>query len=224
MSATQEHSEALKPSKHGLRASSDTRTCGLGAGRSLVRIQSPRLQEKQVIEPKTAVSSSRKKGPPRGTISRTTCKHGDLPATLAGGKPGVAMALLKSPKSRQRRLAPVACRRGTGTLCRSRAGHVQVTANARTRTGGRWRPCRHRRSAYAAGDELPEHLRTREGQRAALREAKQKLARERAGREDAKVEAADAESQGVKLVLDPEVIVARMQGRGVGARGAPPAR
>jgi transposase len=63
------------------------------------------------------------------------------------------------------------------------------------------------------GDELPEHLRTREGRRAALREAKAKLARERAGREDAKVKVADAESQGVKLVLDPEVIVARMHWR-----------
>jgi transposase len=59
----------------------------------------------------------------------------------------------------------------------------------------------------ARGDELPEHLRTREGRRAALREAKQKLAR----RQDAKVKAADA--QGVELVLDPEAIVARVQGR-----------
>jgi transposase len=63
------------------------------------------------------------------------------------------------------------------------------------------------------GDELPEHLRIREGRRAALREAKAKLARERAGKEDLQAEAADAEPQGVKLVLDPEVIVARMHGR-----------
>jgi transposase len=65
----------------------------------------------------------------------------------------------------------------------------------------------------ARGDELPEHLRTREGRRAALREAKEKLARERAGREDAKVKAADAQSLGVELALDPEAIVSRMQGR-----------
>jgi transposase len=63
----------------------------------------------------------------------------------------------------------------------------------------------------ARGDELPEHLRTHEGRAAALRAAKQRLARERADTEDAKVKAADA--QGVKLVLDPEAIVARMQGR-----------
>jgi transposase len=60
----------------------------------------------------------------------------------------------------------------------------------------------------ARGDELPEHLRTREGRRAALRDAKEKLARERAGREGAK-----AEVQGVELKLDPEAIVARMQER-----------
>jgi transposase len=65
----------------------------------------------------------------------------------------------------------------------------------------------------ARGDELPEHLRTHEGRRAALAEAKEKLARERAGTKDAKVKAADEESPGVKLVLDPEVIVARTQGR-----------
>jgi transposase len=65
----------------------------------------------------------------------------------------------------------------------------------------------------ARGDELPEHLRTREGQRAALRAAKEKLARERAGRQDAEADAPDAQSRGVTLELDPEVIVARMQGR-----------
>jgi hypothetical protein len=53
------------------------------------------------------------------------------------------------------------------------------------------------------GDELPEHLRTREGRRAALREAKEKLAAGRAGRDATKSEAPEAESEGVKLVLDP---------------------
>ncbi len=63
------------------------------------------------------------------------------------------------------------------------------------------------------GDEPPEHLRTHEGRRAALRAAKEKLARERAGKVDPKAEVADAELQGVELMLDPEVIVARMHGR-----------
>ncbi len=63
----------------------------------------------------------------------------------------------------------------------------------------------------ARGDELPEHLQTREGRRAALRAAKEKLARERTERADLKEAAAKA--QGVELVLDPEAIVARVQGR-----------
>ena len=66
----------------------------------------------------------------------------------------------------------------------------------------------------ARGDELPEHLRTREGRRAALRAAKEKLARERAGREDAQSEVAgEQEAVEVKIELDPDVIVARTQGR-----------
>jgi transposase len=65
----------------------------------------------------------------------------------------------------------------------------------------------------ARGDELPEHLRTREGRRAALRAAKEKLARERADSDDTQAEPVETESQGVKLALDPEVIVARTQGR-----------
>jgi transposase len=60
----------------------------------------------------------------------------------------------------------------------------------------------------ARGDELPEHLRTAEGRRAALREAKRKLDRDRAGEPDS-----DGHGQGVSLEFDPAVIVARVQGR-----------
>jgi len=63
----------------------------------------------------------------------------------------------------------------------------------------------------ARGDELPEHLRTREGRRAALAAAKAKLERERAATDDANAGA--SEKQTVKLVFDPEVIVSRAQGR-----------
>ncbi len=64
------------------------------------------------------------------------------------------------------------------------------------------------------GDELPEHLRTREGRRAALAEAKQKLARERGKYVSAQSEAAgEVEVAEVKIELDPDVIVARTQGR-----------
>lgn len=55
----------------------------------------------------------------------------------------------------------------------------------------------------ARGDELPEQLRTAESRRAALREAKQRLAEQ----------GAVAEPERVEVSLDPEVIVERTQGR-----------
>jgi hypothetical protein len=58
------------------------------------------------------------------------------------------------------------------------------------------------------GDELPEHLRTSEGRRAALADARRKLERDRAKR-SADAEMADGtQSPGVELELDLEVIVA----------------
>jgi transposase len=64
----------------------------------------------------------------------------------------------------------------------------------------------------ARGDELPEHLRTSEGRRAALAEAKRKLERDQNG--SAKTKAAgEAEAPGVKVELDSDVIVPRIQGR-----------
>jgi transposase len=59
----------------------------------------------------------------------------------------------------------------------------------------------------ARGDELPEHLRTSEGRRKALREAKQKLDRERSER----LETGDVTSAPLKL--DPERFVTRPYGR-----------
>jgi transposase len=66
----------------------------------------------------------------------------------------------------------------------------------------------------ARGDELPEHLRTSEGRRAALKDAKQKLEAEHAENESAKTEAAaEPVASAVKIELDSEVIVARKDGR-----------
>jgi len=59
------------------------------------------------------------------------------------------------------------------------------------------------------GDELPEQLRTREGRRRALREAKECLARER-GRA---AEAPHDDEQPVTVELDPGQFVTRPQGR-----------
>jgi hypothetical protein len=57
------------------------------------------------------------------------------------------------------------------------------------------------------GDELPEHLRTREGRRKAFAEAKERLEREAA-------EPVDDEDVGeVTVKLDPETFVTRPQGR-----------
>src|SRR5215208_5983912 len=63
----------------------------------------------------------------------------------------------------------------------------------------------------ARGDELPERLRTSEGRRAALREAKAKLERE-AGRE-AQPDSDEPEGAGVEIELDPERFVTRSHGR-----------
>ncbi len=63
----------------------------------------------------------------------------------------------------------------------------------------------------ARGDELPEQLRTSEGRRAALREAKAKLEREReAGRT---AQAATDAPEGAEIELDPERFVTRSHGR-----------
>jgi transposase len=73
------------------------------------------------------------------------------------------------------------------------------------------------------GDELPEHLRTPEGRRAALKEAKQRLERERAAKREQLRDCAAGQDAGDRgegngpvaesLELDPAVIVARVQGR-----------
>ena len=63
----------------------------------------------------------------------------------------------------------------------------------------------------ARGDELPEQLRTPEGRRAALKEAKERLRREREQSDSPGDETPD--SDPVALVFDQEQIVARDQGR-----------
>jgi len=64
----------------------------------------------------------------------------------------------------------------------------------------------------ARGDELPERLRTSEGRKAALREAKEKLERERrAGEQRAKTD--EQEGAAVEVELDPDRFVTRAEGR-----------
>lgn len=65
----------------------------------------------------------------------------------------------------------------------------------------------------ARGDELPEQLRTAEGRRAALREAKRRLEQQRAAKPAAESPDDSVESDAVVVELDPEEIVGRVQGR-----------
>jgi transposase len=68
----------------------------------------------------------------------------------------------------------------------------------------------------ARGDELPEHLRTAEGRRVALREAKRQLEAERARQQlgqDAEVDAVEPGGSGVPLSLDPAEIVTSNSGQ-----------
>jgi transposase len=60
------------------------------------------------------------------------------------------------------------------------------------------------------GDELPEHLRTREGRRKALREARERLERER---QQAAESAPQDDEDEVAVELDPQQFVTRPQGR-----------
>ena len=62
------------------------------------------------------------------------------------------------------------------------------------------------------GDELPEHLRTREGRRKALREAKERLDRER-GQASEPPTPADETDVPVSVELDPREFVTRPEGR-----------
>jgi hypothetical protein len=74
----------------------------------------------------------------------------------------------------------------------------------------------------ARGDELPERLRTSAGPRAALREAKEELERER----EPEPARSDTEDSGgsVEIELDPARFVTRAMAAGLAARGAPGAR
>ena len=65
------------------------------------------------------------------------------------------------------------------------------------------------------GDELPEHLRTEEGRRAALAQARERLERELAdgGSEDGEEDDSDPGSPDLEIELDAVAIVAGQNGR-----------
>jgi Transposase DDE domain len=88
-----------------------------------------------------------------------------------------------------------------------------------SRSRGRSWPTRRKRTAARTsygdprGDELPEHLRTAAGRRAALRAAKKGLERERPREHDLGAEAPAEAPEGVALELDPARFVTRAHGR-----------
>jgi transposase len=65
----------------------------------------------------------------------------------------------------------------------------------------------------ARGDELPERLRTSEGRKAALRDAKEKLERERVSKQGAAAETETDAPEGAEIELDAERFVTRSHGR-----------
>jgi len=65
----------------------------------------------------------------------------------------------------------------------------------------------------ARGDELPELLRTREGRKAALREARERLEQDRKAEQEARADDSPASAEETELELDPERFVTRSHGR-----------
>ena len=147
--------------------------------------------------------------PDHATIARFRVRHEEALAGLFSEVLGLC---------RESGLVKVGLIAIDGTKVHANASHhsnldYEQLAREILKEAGEVDACEDELYGEARGDELPEYLRTHEGRRAALREAKEKLARERAGRDDTKVKVPDTQSQGVKLVLDPEAIVARMHGR-----------
>ena len=170
--------------------------------------RSSRVIERRCVEDVAYRVIAAQQAPDHATIARFRVRHEAALADLFSGVLGLC---------KQAGLVKVGVIAIDGTKVHANASHhcnldYEQLAREILKEAGEIDAAEDELYGEERGDELPEHLRTSEGRRAALREAKEKLARERAGRQDAKVRA-DAEPQGVELVLDPEVIVARMHGR-----------
>jgi hypothetical protein len=148
--------------------------------------------------------------PDHATIARFRVRHEAALAGLFGEVLGLC---------RESGLVKVGVIAIDGTKVHANASHhsnvdYEQLAREILKEAGEIDTCEDARYGQARGDELPEHLRTREGRLAALRAAKEKLARERTGREGAQSEAAgEVEVARPKIELDSDVIVARTQGR-----------
>ena len=150
--------------------------------------------------------------PDHATIARFRARHEDALAELFSGVLGLC---------KEAGLVNVGVIAIDGTKVHANASHhsnldYEQLAREILKEAGEIDAAEDELYGDARGDELPEHLRTSEGRRAALAEAKRKLERrlEGAENENAKTEAtAEPVAPGVKIDLDAEVIVPRVQGR-----------
>ncbi len=148
--------------------------------------------------------------PDHATIARFRARHEDALAELFGSVLGLC---------RQAGLVKVGVIAIDGTKVHANASHhcnldYEQLAREILKEAAALDAAEDELHGDARGDELPEHLRTSERRRGALREAKERLERDRVENGGAKTETAgEAQAPGVKIELDPEVIVPRTQGR-----------
>jgi hypothetical protein len=144
--------------------------------------------------------------PDHSTIAEFRCRHeralgevfsGVLGLCARAGLASVGVVAIDGTKFSAN--ASVNANRDFGQIAREILGEAAETDRREDELYGRER-----------GDELPEHLRTREGRRKALREAKGRLERER---RQAAESAQDDEDEAVAVELDPQQFVTRPQGR-----------
>jgi len=146
--------------------------------------------------------------PDHATIARFRARHEDALAELFGSVLGLC---------RQAGLVKVGVIAIDGTKVHANASHhcnldYEQLSREILKEAGELDAAEDELYGDARGDELPEHLQSSEGRRAALAEAKRKLERDRDG--GAQSEAAgEADAPGVKIELDAAVIVPRVQGR-----------
>src|SRR5271167_2469169 len=150
--------------------------------------------------------------PDHATIARFRARHEDALAELFSSVLGLC---------KEAGLVKVGVVAIDGTKVHANASHhcnvdYEQLAREILREAGEIDAAEDEQYGDGRGDELPEHLRTSEGRRAALAEAKRKLERSRDGAENESPEieaTAGPVAPGVKIELDAEVIVPRVQGR-----------
>jgi transposase len=142
--------------------------------------------------------------PDHATIARFRARHEDALAELFSSVLGLC---------KQAGLVKVGVIAIDGTKVHANASHhcnldYEQLAREILKEAGEIDAAENELYGDARGNELPEHLQTREGRRAGLQEAKRKLERERSQNGSEKAEALE-----VKIELDSGVIVPRIQGR-----------